>query len=110
MSIVYLNHLLHPNNDMFPVLYTKIIDVYNFQVEDVEHYIANGFVVHNCSDCDNLNGRVYRASVWQASGLYPQSHSLACKGFRCKCKMEITNDRITPGKVPGLSGKRKKRR
>jgi hypothetical protein len=25
--------------------------VYNFEVEDVHHYIANGFVVHNCQQC-----------------------------------------------------------
>ena len=31
---------------------SKIIDVYNFSVENDESYIANGIIVHNCSICD----------------------------------------------------------
>ncbi len=45
--------MLPPDSDV-PVLYPnthKEQTVYNLEVEDVHHYIANGFVVHNCDDC-----------------------------------------------------------
>jgi len=82
------------------VLRTK---VYNLQVEDVEHYIANGFVVHNCTDCSKYNGRVYRASVW--GDIRPQHRGLACHGYQCQCEF-VQNSRYpaTPGKPPKMTG------
>ncbi|HXV43327.1 MAG TPA: hypothetical protein VEC96_09705, partial [Anaerolineae bacterium] len=63
----------------------------------------------HCSDCSNLNGRVYRASTWHKSGLLPQSRSLACSGYRCKCSLQPTDEALTKGRPPKLAGPRKKR-
>lgn len=47
--------------------------VYNLEVEDDNSYVANGFVVHNCSHCQRLyngpNGpRVFKLSTLEANG------------------------------------------
>lgn len=34
-----------------------------------------------CVDCKNLNGRIYRASVWARWQVFPQSFQLFCSGF-----------------------------
>lgn len=41
-------HSVHYNTE------PTICKVYNLEVEDVHHYVANGFVVHNCDDCLDL--------------------------------------------------------
>ena len=58
----------------------------------------------HCSDCNKLNGRVYRASVWDKYGVYPQSRSLSCKGYRCQCRLEPTTERANSGQPPRLRG------
>jgi hypothetical protein len=47
-------HELPPNSTILKVYPTntgKSTRVYNIEVEEAHHYIANGFVVHNCDDC-----------------------------------------------------------
>ncbi len=71
---------------------------------------VRGSTANPCSDCSKLNGRVYRASVWQRYGLRPQSHSLECGGWRCLCTLQPTDEPMTKGKPPGLKGPPKKKR
>lgn len=54
----------------------------------------------HCRDCLKLNGRVYRASVWQSMGISPQSSKLACKGYRCQCRWVETDEPLTRGRPP----------
>lgn len=54
----------------------------------------------HCADCGKLAGKVKRGSVWAVYPLSPQSHSLACKGFNCKCRLKPTRKPITPGPLP----------
>ena len=64
--------------------------VYNLEVEEVHHYIANGFVVHNCGDCPDLAA----ASPYTAPGSgggnelpqTPGDGGTACGGA-CKCTL-----------------------
>lgn len=59
----------------------------------------------HCSTCRRLNGRVYRASIWNKNGVQPQSppnSSLECGGWKCGCELEITSDRVTPGPFPAV--------
>jgi len=58
----------------------------------------------HCKDCLKLNGRVYRASVWEKYDIYPQHPNLECGGFRCLCSFVPTDDPGTPGRPPRLSG------
>lgn len=51
--------ILHHNNPQ-QELYHKQHTVYNLEVEDVHHYVANGFVVHNCDECVALDGKIFR--------------------------------------------------
>jgi hypothetical protein len=96
--------LLHLNNVELSTLYNRNIIVYNLSIEEVENYVANGFVVHNCNDCLKLEGKVKRASVWEASGIRPQSHALECRGYNCQCSLEETNEPLSRGPLPGISG------
>jgi hypothetical protein len=56
----------------------------------------------HCKSCLRLNGRVYRASVWAKYGIQPQSHNLACKGYRCQCQFILTKDPVTKGRPPKI--------
>ena len=60
----------------------------------------------HCSDCLNLDGRVYRGSIWQKYGIRPQSPELECGGFNCKCTLEPTDEPCTRGHPPRLSGQK----
>lgn len=56
----------------------------------------------HCADCRKLNGRVYRAEIWRRYSLRPQSPDLACRGYRCQCRLEPTDLPVTPGHPPAL--------
>lgn len=58
----------------------------------------------HCPDCKNLNGRIYRASIWEKYQIRPQMRELACKGFNCGCRFEITTEPVTPGRPPNIKG------
>ena len=71
---------------------------YRWQLGPTEH----------CVDCAKLSGRVYRGSIWQKYGILPQSHDLACGGWRCQCSLVQTDEPVTKGRPPALRGRRKK--
>lgn len=54
----------------------------------------------HCKSCGGFEGRVYRNTVWLANGALPRTFQLACSGFNCKCRLEDTDQRVTPGKFP----------
>ena len=58
----------------------------------------------HCSDCGRLNGRVYRARVWDEYGIVPQSPALECEGWRCGCQFIQTDAPVTPGRPPNIGG------
>lgn len=57
----------------------------------------------HCSDCAALHGQVRRASFWTRVGIYPQSHELECRGFRCGCYFTITTEPLSRGRLPALT-------
>lgn len=59
----------------------------------------------HCTDCANLNGRVYKAVTWERWNIYPQSSRLECFGKNCGCHFEDTDEPITRGRPPRLHGK-----
>jgi hypothetical protein len=53
----------------------------------------------HCETCAALNGIVASARVWEAAGFRPQSppnDMLDCGGWRCRCRLEPTEQRSTP--------------
>ena len=70
---------------------------------DKKHVWQLGPTEH-CVDCERLSGKVKRASYWETSGIRPQSHLLACGGWRCQCSWEETTARCSPGPLPRLVG------
>ena len=58
----------------------------------------------HCPDCSRIAGKVKRATTWAASGWEPQSHDLACHGYNCLCVLELTDDKLSPGKLPAAPG------
>ena len=78
------------------------IATYNLGVEEAENYFANGFLVHNCSSCMKLAGKVKRGSFWQASGIQPQHPGLRCGGWNCQCFLSPTTDRASAGRLPSI--------
>lgn len=64
-----------------------------------------GSTKEHCGSCLGFNGRVYRYSTWLENNALPQNRNLECNGFRCKCDLDDTDERITPGRFPrGLLG------
>ena len=59
----------------------------------------------HCETCAALNGIVATASAWAESGYRPQSppnDALECGGWRCQCRLELTDDEPTPGGIPSV--------
>lgn len=62
----------------------------------------------SCTSCIRLENQVRRASVWEASDVYPQHPDklncmLSAKGPSvCKCKFEQTDEPCTRGPLPSL--------
>jgi hypothetical protein len=59
----------------------------------------------SCRSCLSLNGKVKRASWWAEMGILPRVHNapyLECGGWRCLCELVPTNERASPGPMPGL--------
>ena len=54
----------------------------------------------HCRSCSIFNGRVYRYSTWLQYNALPGSRALSCKGYRCLCTLDDTDERITPGRFP----------
>ena len=54
----------------------------------------------HCTTCLKLNGKVKRASTWEASGWRPQSRDLACGGWKCQCRLVPTTEPLTKGRLP----------
>lgn len=60
----------------------------------------------HCNDCRRLDGRVYRASTWAKYDIYPRKWDLECRGLRCGCVFEETDEPCTPGFPPRLSNQK----
>lgn len=58
-----------------------------------------GMTERHCRTCLGFEGRVYRYETWNANAL-PKSRRLCCRGFRCDCRLEDTDARVTPGRFP----------
>lgn len=59
----------------------------------------------HCPSCVKLSGKVKRASYWKAHGILPRvagAEYLECKGYNCKCSLEVTSDSLTRGSLPAL--------
>jgi hypothetical protein len=55
----------------------------------------------HCSDCLDLNGKVYTAKQWRDAKIKPRMGELACGGYHCQCELEETDEPLSPG-VPTL--------
>ncbi len=63
-----------------------------------------GATEQHCSDCLKYNGKVKRASYWQSINALPQNRNLSCKGYRCDCRLVVTDKPITAGYLTPPSG------
>lgn len=52
---------------------------------------ARGNTSDSCSDCIRLESQVHRLKDWHKKGWLPNSQSLECKGFACKCTLNRTS-------------------
>ena len=60
----------------------------------------------HCDSCRRLNGKVKRASQWEAAraqGIYPQSPALKCGGYKCGCELKPTDEPMSKGRLPSIS-------
>lgn len=58
----------------------------------------------HCEDCVKLDGRIYRAKIWDKYDIQPQSPRLACFGGFCGCSLVPTDEPVTKGRPPALKG------
>lgn len=65
-----------------------------------------GETIEHCKTCLKLNGRVMRGSRWRELDIWPQDRrpgKLECNGYNCDCRLDPTDRRVTPGRLPRLS-------
>lgn len=63
------------------------------------------FTEDPCRSCRVLDGKVKRASYWQAQGVQPQNapnDKLICQGFQCGCAFFVTDEPLSRGPLPRL--------
>jgi len=72
--------------------------------EDKKLKWVRGPTSDSCQDCIHMDGKVKRASQWEAAGIRPQSLDLECKGFNCLCTFVPTNEPMSKGPLPHLVG------
>ena len=56
-----------------------------------------GDTIKHCTHCAAQNGQTRKASEWRqlrAQGIYPQSPSLECKGWNCRCQLVEANPQV----------------
>ena len=56
-----------------------------------------GDTIEHCKHCAEQNGKTRKASEWRklrAQGIYPQSPSLECKGWNCRCQLVEADPQI----------------
>lgn len=75
---------------------------FSYAEQDEKQRWDLGATSEHCSSCSKLAGKVKRKSQWIAAGIYPQSHDLKCKGYKCKCKFTGTTEPISKGKLPRI--------
>lgn len=51
------------------------------------------FIEEHCPDCQRLSGQVHRLKTYTAHNVMPRSSKLACKGYRCGCKLTKTTEK-----------------
>ena len=66
-------------------------------------WVVDPFKEH-CVDCLKLDGKVKRASQWRDYGIRPRAQSLACGGWRCGCELVPTDDPLSKGPLPSITG------
>lgn len=62
-----------------------------------------GATEDHCDECAALDGQVLTAAAWRASGYHPQDPPnalLGCGGWRCDCRLTVTDLPLTGSAVP----------
>lgn len=67
---------------------------------DLKARWAFGGTVEHCDSCQTLVGQVRRMSFWQAH-IMPQDKRLACRGYKCNCRLVPTDASCSHGRLPG---------
>lgn len=81
-------------------------DALTFASSDPNLVWVLGGTEQHCTSCNKLNGKVKRASVWDASMLQPSdppNFYLECGGWRCRCYFEVTSSVQSRGPLPTLA-------
>lgn len=63
-----------------------------------------GATEEHCVDCTKLNGQVRRAKFWHERKIWNASKVTQCGGFRCECRNVATDEPITRGRFPKITG------
>lgn len=63
-----------------------------------------GATEKHCIDCEKLHNQVRRAKFWHERKIWNASSVTQCKGFKCECRNVATDEPITRGRFPKISG------
>lgn len=91
--------------DLWLAVYNRVVDIsYMMANADGKSKWIRKMGKDSCIDCVTYHGRVYRNSIWDKHEIHTQSRKLACGGLHCECGKEPTNDPITRGRPPAMTG------
>lgn len=54
-----------------------------------------GGTIEHCDDCARLDGQIHTALDWRLSGYRPQGSALSCGGWKCDCRLDETDEKVT---------------
>lgn len=54
-----------------------------------------GMTSQHCEDCLRLDGQIHTSLDWRLSGFRPQGGNLACGGWKCDCRLDETDEKVT---------------
>jgi hypothetical protein len=95
----YICHIPKPfDNDKHNQIIPRYVLVYDLEVDGVHEYIANNFVVHNCTTSKSgLTGcKELAAKGWQPIGSLPPIGGAPCNA-NCKCRFEYRRPKVGGG-------------
>jgi hypothetical protein len=86
--------------DIWSGRYNEVVDLARVTTRPDDRFKWVYGDTEHCTDCERLNGIVATGKDWGESGWAPQSQDLECHGFNCQCRLEPTDDPLTPGGIP----------
>ena len=90
--------------DLWINRYTEVVGIAKTMACGIKKLVWRLGNAEHCRSCLKLSGRVARSSTWNEREVYPRmvNGKLKCRGYRCACFFQETDQPATRGRWPNL--------